>query len=228
MDQEENENASDFVGPQGGGLEEILLPLRRIFASEPGVGVSLVTADGLIRFANERAVAMFGANASGEVVGRSLADLSGREWADERMRVFERIQASGRPMILRHIRKGVQLQSTITLLEQTMDGQRVFLVVTTVGEHDPLPGQEIEIIESDYVHLGDLGALTPRELEVLALVGHGLTAKEIGETLYRSPRTIEQHVYSMREKLEVASRVQLAEFARRAGLRLADATKKRV
>lgn len=228
MNQEENKTASDFREPKAGNLDDILLPLRRIFASEPGVGVSLVSVDGVIRFANERAVAMFVGGDAGELIGQTLSDVYGREWAEERMRVFEQIQVSGRPMILRHIRKGVQLQSTITLLEQPMDGRRVFLVVTSEGEHDPLPGQEIEIIESDYVHLGALGSLTPRELEVLALVGHGLTAKEIGETLYRSPRTIEQHVHSMREKLEVAGRVQLAEFARRAGLRLADATKKRV
>ncbi len=63
--------------------------------------------------------------------------------------------------------------------------------------------------------------LSPREREVVALLGRGLTRKEIGVTLFRSRYTINNHVESAMRKLGVsgdtASRV-LALWCVRAGL----------
>jgi DNA-binding NarL/FixJ family response regulator len=83
-------------------------------------------------------------------------------------------------------------------------------------------------VESKLVHLGPLDPLTRREIEVLALIGHGMTTPQIAKVLHRSPRTVERHCDSIRAKLDGASRVQLAEFARRAGLRLEDSTLRRI
>ena len=60
--------------------------------------------------------------------------------------------------------------------------------------------------------------LTPRELAVLQLLGQGRTNPEIGATLYISPRTVGVHVANILRKLDVATRVQAATLAERAGL----------
>lgn len=66
--------------------------------------------------------------------------------------------------------------------------------------------------------LGELSALTARELEVLALIGQGMATREIAESLSRSPRTVERHCDAIHKKLNTNNRVQMARYAMRAGL----------
>jgi DNA-binding NarL/FixJ family response regulator len=61
-------------------------------------------------------------------------------------------------------------------------------------------------------------ALTPRELEVLALVGRGRANKEIAAELSISERTARTHVSNILRKLGLASRTQAALWAVREGL----------
>ncbi|MEM1213573.1 MAG: response regulator transcription factor [Planctomycetota bacterium] len=86
----------------------------------------------------------------------------------------------------------------------------------------------LEMIESGYADLGPLSVLSSRELEVLALLGQGMSAKEIAGVLHRSPKTVENHRNAIGNKLGVGDRVLLAAMARRAGLTRADAGKKRI
>jgi DNA-binding CsgD family transcriptional regulator len=58
--------------------------------------------------------------------------------------------------------------------------------------------------------------LTTREAEVLALVGEGLTNRQIAERLFISPKTAGLHVSNILGKLGVANRTQAAEVAHRA------------
>ncbi|MCC6229844.1 MAG: response regulator transcription factor [Phycisphaerales bacterium] len=67
--------------------------------------------------------------------------------------------------------------------------------------------------------MGPLDALSPRELEVLALLAEGLTIREIAAKLHRSEKTIDKHRTSIHTKLGVHDRVALCDIARRAGLR---------
>jgi DNA-binding CsgD family transcriptional regulator len=52
--------------------------------------------------------------------------------------------------------------------------------------------------------------LSPRELEVARLVARGLTNKQIGEALYVSERTAENHVQHILVKLGFSNRSQIA------------------
>lgn len=61
--------------------------------------------------------------------------------------------------------------------------------------------------------------LTPRELEVLALVGRGDANKDIAAALFISERTARTHVSNILQKLGLTSRTQAAILAVRAGLR---------
>jgi DNA-binding CsgD family transcriptional regulator len=60
--------------------------------------------------------------------------------------------------------------------------------------------------------------LTPREVDVLRLLGAGATNAEIGRRLYMSPKTASVHVSAIIRKLGVTGRVQAATVAERLGL----------
>ncbi|WP_327673904.1 response regulator transcription factor [Kitasatospora sp. NBC_00458] len=55
--------------------------------------------------------------------------------------------------------------------------------------------------------------LTVREQEVLALIGEGLTNRQIGERLYLAEKTVKNHVSRLLAKLGVERRVQAALIA---------------
>jgi DNA-binding CsgD family transcriptional regulator len=60
--------------------------------------------------------------------------------------------------------------------------------------------------------------LTPREVEVLALVAAGRSSRQIAQALFISPRTASVHVSNILAKLGVAGRVEAAAIAHRLGL----------
>jgi len=64
--------------------------------------------------------------------------------------------------------------------------------------------------------LGQL--LTPREREILGLIGDGMTSGQIAEHLSRSVKTVEWHRVSIGRKLGIKTRVGLTHLALRAGL----------
>jgi DNA-binding NarL/FixJ family response regulator len=66
--------------------------------------------------------------------------------------------------------------------------------------------------------LAGIAALSDREREVLALVGHGLSNQAIAERLFLSVPTVKEHVRAILLKLGVENRVRAAVVAHQAGL----------
>jgi pimeloyl-ACP methyl ester carboxylesterase/DNA-binding CsgD family transcriptional regulator len=88
-------------------------------------------------------------------------------------------------------------------------------VVSAVGEF--LNGHPAALPEWTAADDG-AAALTERELEVLRLVGRGLSDAEIAERLVVSPHTVHRHVANVRAKLGEPSRAAAVASAARRGL----------
>lgn len=61
-----------------------------------------------------------------------------------------------------------------------------------------------------------LPGLTDREREILALIGEGLTNRQIGERLYLAEKTVKNHISRLLAKLGVERRIQAAVIATQA------------
>lgn len=64
----------------------------------------------------------------------------------------------------------------------------------------------------------NLGGLTTKEVEVMALLAQGLRNKEIGQRLHRSARTIDHHLAAIFTKLDVSTRAEAVGAAYRLGI----------
>jgi len=74
------------------------------------------------------------------------------------------------------------------------------------------PTQEAKITDEKYA------GLTPREEQVLRLLAEGHSAREVGEKLFISPKTVENHRASIMDKLDLHSTLELIRYAVRLGL----------
>jgi len=74
------------------------------------------------------------------------------------------------------------------------------------------PKEEARITDRGY------DTLTSREQEILVLLAEGLSAKEIAEKLFISPRTVENHRSSIMRKLDLHTNHELIRYAAKLGL----------
>jgi len=63
-----------------------------------------------------------------------------------------------------------------------------------------------------------IGKLTPRQSKVLQLLAEGHSAKEIGDILCISPRTVEFHKYKMMDALKLKTSAELLHYAIKHGI----------
>jgi DNA-binding NarL/FixJ family response regulator len=109
--------------------------------------------------------------------------------------------------------KSASAEELLAAVRRTAEGFPVFtpgLAGLVLGEYRRLAGTQ---------RSGPaVPALTERETDVLRLVAKGLTARQIGERLGVSHRTVETHVQSTLRKLQLHNRVQLARYAIEKGI----------
>ena len=74
------------------------------------------------------------------------------------------------------------------------------------------PEKEMKITDKNYE------SLTPREQEIMVLLGEGYSAKEASAKLFISPKTVENHRTSIMKKLGLHSTLELVRYAARLGL----------
>jgi DNA-binding CsgD family transcriptional regulator len=225
-------------------LAKSLGPAFHALATEPLTGVVIVTEDGTILYSNTQMARMLsGPTAKAEdATGKHIGELYASKFALERLENIRSVLDKSSPLMIRHIWQGYQVYSWViplTLDDDTAEAldskratqRRVLVISRRVGTEDKpfdLVAGPIEKIDAEVIQLGPLDVLSPRELEVLALLGQGLSAAEIAAVLNRSVKTINTHRENIGKKLKIDDRVKLAMVAQRAGLQLADAEKERV
>lgn len=128
--------------------------------------------------------------------------------SDERDDVLEAVKAGATGYLV----KSASKDELAAAVRATGEGRAVF----TPGLAGLVLGEYRRMARSS----GDESAptLTERETEILRHVAKGLTAKQIGERLSLSHRTVENHVQATLRKLQLANRVELARYAIEHGL----------
>lgn len=178
-------------------------------------------------------------------INKTLHELAPSQWADERMKLLKLAIERQRRIYISEILAGSRLVTTMlsVKLEHAHDHGDIpadkngdhWIILMTVEAASPLmlewlreKFQAEDIIEAQVIDLGKLSILSPRELEVAALMGEGLRQKEIAERLHRSVSTIDRHRERIGEKLNITDRVELIAMAREAALQVEDARKVQV
>ncbi|MDY0816664.1 response regulator transcription factor [Kitasatospora purpeofusca] len=124
---------------------------------------------------------------------------------DDEEALLDAIMAGASGYVLKQI-SGTDLVSavrTVAAGQSMLDpGATTRLMARLRGDATPAPSS-------------DLPQLTDREREVLALVGEGLTNRQIGQRLYLAEKTVKNHISRLLAKLGVERRVQAALIATR-------------
>ncbi|MGK5731019.1 response regulator [Streptomyces sp. URMC 124] len=122
--------------------------------------------------------------------------------------LLDAIMAGAAGYVLKQI-KGSDLVSAVRTVAS---GQSMLDPATTTrlmaglrGEGEAGPGDE------------RLAELSPRERDILALIGDGLTNRQIGKSLFLSEKTVKNHISRLLAKLGVERRIQAAVLATQAG-----------
>jgi DNA-binding NarL/FixJ family response regulator len=125
--------------------------------------------------------------------------------------VFEALRAGASGFLL----KDVQPAQLVDAIRVVARGEALLAPTVTRRLLDrfahTLPGAADEPVS-------ELGALTEREREVLALLAGGLSNAELAERLFLSQTTVKTHVSSILRKLGLRDRVQAVVLAYQAGL----------
>ncbi|MFD8703431.1 response regulator [Kitasatospora sp. NPDC059648] len=117
--------------------------------------------------------------------------------------LLDAIMAGAAGYVLKQV-KGVELVSAVRTVAS---GQSMLDPATTRKLMESLRHHEES--ETDAA----LAGLTPREREILVLVGEGRTNRQIGQELYLAEKTVKNHVSRLLAKLGVERRLQAAVLA---------------
>jgi DNA-binding CsgD family transcriptional regulator len=213
--------------------------LWEALCDDAGCSITVVAPDGRIVWANERAVVDYewhlsvrharekapsAADATGlelDPLFKRLDDVLPPQFVQERLGFARQVADTGVAIVYESILRGVRQRVTIRRVE-TNTSQRFVIFIArrlraTERIEDHLP-RNAKLVKPKVQDWGPLGTLSPRELDVLKLVGEGLTSPQIAARLHRSVRTVEGHRTSICAKLGLSSNVGLARIAIRAGL----------
>ena len=99
----------------------------------------------------------------------------------------------------------------VTAIRAALDG-RTYVSPAVAGDVLRVINQKPEKADDP------VASLTPRQREILQLLSEGRSAKEIGDTLAISSRTVEFHKYQVMEKLNLHTNAELVHFSLKNGI----------
>ena len=195
----------------------------KILKSQPGVGVLIVDYHGVVVYCNDQAKEIYYGR-SFDPVGMTIEDVEGREFAAERLPIIQRVIDSGQPIILQHVRGGKNTEALLWPMSKAISSAPQVISITRQCMQTDESNGSYEKVNSRLIDLGPLDVLTKREIEVLALVGHGVPLKSVSVQLGVAQRTVERYRTDIARKLNINSIAEAARIVQVAGLD-ADAAK---
>ncbi|MFD8452386.1 MULTISPECIES: response regulator transcription factor [Streptomyces] len=114
-----------------------------------------------------------------------------------------------------YVLKQIQGSDLVTAVRTVAAGQSLLDPSAATKLMARLRGEQAKEEEPDA-----LPGLTDREREILALIGEGLTNRQIGQRLYLAEKTVKNHISRLLAKLGVERRIQAAVIATQAQDRL--------
>ncbi|HYD01040.1 MAG TPA: LuxR C-terminal-related transcriptional regulator [Phycisphaerales bacterium] len=210
-------NENHAGGPQPGDLAEVWSTLT----SDSGADVAIVTPEGRVLFMSPVLSWWAPTRPFDGFAGKLLTDLFPKPIADERGQLIRRVLDTNKPLVMHAAWKGIRTRTVMRpLAGPAGKPDRVLIVCRGIVPADDTRAAQadVEVVQAQHVDKGQLANLTPREMEILALIGQGLTTAAIAEKLFRSRKTIEAHRLSLGIKLSARNRVDLARIAVQSGL----------
>lgn len=189
-------------------------PVWSALIDDTNLPVAVVDMSGMIEFANPAAARLLGVELS-TVAGKQLKDFFSQDLAAERLGLIREAANTGRAVTVEGMIKGRMMRSVYRPMASP--GQSPRVLITSRLAATPAGAQE-GVVHSRANESGALSSLTARELEILKLIGVGLSTADIAKKLGRSVKTVEWHRVSLGDKLGVTNRVELARIAIAAGL----------
>ena len=155
-----------------------------------------------------------------EIVGRTPHEVLAPELAESVAGAVTSVFRTGTPAMIEAFLFGQYIRTTFRPLRNPEGAVTLILIVgTPPGVAQWRPGQAPPGAARGRIPRSDpLSKLSPRELEVLGLLGRGMSVPEAARHLHRSARTVEAHRYAIGQKLKVRNQAELAQVARLAGL----------
>ena len=154
------------------------------------------------------------------MVGKTLRDILPEELAEERMKLMRQALERGVMVAFQQFWVGQRWLTRVWPLDpQAFGHEGFFTIITKLSEPIPLPQEGTGAVRfARTADLGDLGVLSPRELEVFYYLAAGMTVGDIAEALHRSDKTIGRHVENIHRKMGYTSRAELVRDAVQRGL----------
>lgn len=207
--------------------------------------ILIISGEGRIAYANDLFARLLDEQPA-RLIGRMLPEVLPSALAGERVAIVRRALTQERPLMFIERIRGKWARTIIRRVRDTGSpaargdqyAMAVFLLgapptkmrsVAAGGEgHPHAPGTHehddngwtarYEVVHAASDDPGQLANLSKRELEVLALIGEGLSTRDIAKRLGRTIKTVEWHRASLGRKLNITNRVELAQIAIGAGM----------
>ena len=234
-------NQGDSNEPEGIRSEKAPRDLATCWEAltlDAGAGVLLINvASGRIEYANDDYARMRGLTRRGaDLSGTLLEDILPPGFASECIELDRRAHREQRAIVVHTSFRGrAEIQTIRPVLEGLINpasSPTVLVTIraaapgadviptSTVMAAGPSSGDNVGdlVVRAKYQDMGAIGSLTTRELQILRLIGEGLTTAQIAARLFRSAKTIEWHRMVIGRKLGAKHRAELARIAISAGL----------
>lgn len=155
-----------------------------------------------------------------QMVGQTLYSIMPAPLADERMHAMREALSHSTMVAYQQLWGGHRWLTRVWPLDTTAFGHTGYFVIMT-RLNEPIPAPEdgssgIRFIRT--AEMGDLGVLSPRELEVFYYLAAGMTVGDIAQAVHRSEKTIGRHVENIHRKMGYENRAELVRDAVQRGL----------